>query len=1261
MGKIEELVPRAKELGMDALAITDHGAMYGVVEFYEAAQKHGIKPIVGCEVYVAPQGRFQRGQGGPKVRPYHLVLLAKDATGYQNLIQLSTKAYLEGFYYKPRVDKELLRQHSAGLIALSACSSGEIPVLIQNGRMDEARDAIRWYQETFGPRNFYLELQRHTGGSPRPMDAMPLSHADQPSVPHSVRDGIDPQLEAINQALITLGRELNVGLVATNDVHYIQREDAAAHEVLLCIQTGTTMDDPNHMRMGGDDFYLKSEQEMATLFADIPEALENTKCIVAECALELKNEGFHLPYFEVPEGHTAQSYLASLCEEGMRRRYPLITADLRTRLEHELRIIHEMDFDVYFLIVWDLVRFAQSQDIWWNVRGSAAGSIVAYSLGLTTLEPLRHGLIFERFLNPGRVNMPDIDLDFPDDRRNEVIEYVIGKYGSDRVAQIITFARMAARASLRDVGRALGLPLGEVDRLAKLVPFGPKVKLQDALETSQELQSAYEQDDYIRDLIDKARRLEGVARNVSTHAAGVVIADKSLNEYLPLQRIPRGEEIVTQYAMGVLEQIGLLKIDLLGLSTLTIMRRATDLINERHGTAFRLDNIPTDDPAVYELLSTGNVTGLFQVEGSGMRRVLQDLQPSGFDDVVALLSLYRPGPMQFIDSFVARKYGREKVEHIHPSLEPILRDTYGIIVYQEQIIRIATDIAGYSSAEADLMRRAVGKKKEKELKEQRDKFVDGAVARGMPRDKAEEIFSAIEYFANYGFNKAHSAAYAVITCQTAYLKAYYPVEYMTALLSVERHRPEKVSVLVAECRRHGIPILPPAVNCSQLDFTIENLSRTERGTEDQPRTDGDARTPAHSPNGGRKLLTGEHQSVGSASPDTGRDSAIRFGLGAIKNLGEGAVQLILQARGQLGPFTGIGDFCRRVDLGQVNKRGLECLIKAGTLDALGERPKLLAMIDRMMKLSTLYHQASAVGQLAFDALAPSASDDSGLLADQFFVPPVSQKDVLAWEKELLGTYVSDHPLQRLLSAWDGQQTRLCTPLDQIDDGLKGHKVVIAGMVTRSRLTMTRKNEEMAFVELEDLSGSIDVVVFPRTFSSSKELLVEDQLLVIEGRIDVREGKVQVIADSVQDYALADIGLAAGDGQSLAAGDGQSLAAGDGQSPATGGGHHPAAGGGHSPAAGGGVGKAITSPRVRLLEINLHCSGDRDHDVQLMKKVYQMLEQRPGPDRFLFNIISDKGRVQLDFPNATTHFEPGLESVLRTALGDDALYVQWTEA
>jgi len=1147
MCKIEDLVGRAKELDMEALAITDHGTMYGVMEFYQAAKKHGIKPIIGCEVYLALQDRFKRASR-THARPFHLVLLARDKTGYKNLIQLTTKAHLEGFYYKPRVDKELLQEHSAGLTALSACSSGEIPRLIQSGRMDAARDAVRWYQNTFGARNFYLELQRHVA---------------------------QPELEAIDQALLALGRELGVDVVATNDVHYVHQEDAAAHEVLLCIQTGTTMDNPNRMRMGGDDFYLKSGQEMATLFADFPEALKNTERIAASCRLELENEGFHLPPFEVPKGYTAQTYLAHLCKEGMQRRYSLITPELDARLNHELKIIHEMGFDVYFLIVWDLVRYAQSEDIWWNVRGSAAGSIVAYSLGLTNLEPLSHGLIFERFLNPGRITMPDIDLDFPDDRRAEMIEYVIHKYGSDRVAQIATFGTMAARASIRDVGRALGLPYGEVDRLAKLVPRGPKVKLQDALESSQELRTIYEQDDYIRDLIDKARRLEGTSRHVSTHAAGVVIADKPLTEYVPVQRIPKGQDLITQYSMGVLEDIGLLKVDFLGLSTLTIMRRAVDLINARHDMALRLDTIPIDDPSIYELLSTGDVAGLFQVESAGMRRVLQNLQPSNFEDVVALLSLYRPGPMQFIDSFIARKHGQEKVELVHPSLEPMLRETYGIIVYQEQIIRIATDIAGYSSAEADLMRRAVGKKKEKELKKQRNKFVRGAVERGIPKDNAEEIFAAIEYFANYGFNKAHSAVYAVITCQTAYLKARYPVEYMTALLSVERHKPDRIAVLVAECRRLGIEVLPPDVNRSDIDFTIEALASEAQATD------------------------GRAQSY---------TSAIRFGLGAIKNVGEGPLQVILKARANDDPFAGVADFCRRVDLRQVNKRALECLIKAGALDTLCDRPRLLAIIDRMLGLSHLSHQARSVGQLTLDTLQPDISGDSELMSDQLPVPPISPNDMLAWEKELLGVYISEHPLQRMA------QSRLkdCTPLDQIDDSLKRRKVTIGGIVTRARTIITRKGDEMAFIEVEDLNGSIDVVIFPRTYKKYKELLAEDRLLVITGKVDVRNGVVQVIGDSVQDYALAD------------------------------------------------TSQDNAAARVRLLEINLHYSGNHDKDMHLLRKAYEIVEQHPGSDRFCFNIISDQGSVQLDFPNVTTHFDPELEKLLRETLGENALHVRGIE-
>ena len=1159
MCRVEEIVPRAKELGMEALAITDHGAMYGVLEFYKTAQRHGIKPILGCEVYLTLDGRFTRNPRAQS-QPCHLVLLARNETGYKNLIQLTTKAHLEGFYYKPRVDKDLLQQHSAGLTALSACGSGEVPRLILRGQMDAARNAARWYQETFGPGNYYFELQRHVAL---------------------------PEIETANQGLLALSKELGVGVVATNDTHYIHREDAAAQEVLLCIQTGTTMENPKRMRMGGDDFYLKSEQEMATLFADVPQALRNTEQVAAECTFELSNTGFHLPAFEVPAGHTAQTYLANLCEEGMRRRYPVITPELRARLDHELKIIHEMGFDVYFLIVWDLLYYAKTRDIWWNVRGSAAGSIVAYSLGLTNLEPTSSGLIFERFLNPGRVSMPDIDLDFPDDRRAEMIEYAIHKYGSDRVAQIITFGTLAARASIRDVGRALGMPPGEVDRLSKLVPVGPKVKLKDALETSAELRSAYEQDDHIRDLIDKALRLEGVSRHASTHAAGVVIADKPLTEYVPVQHMPKVEELITQYHMGVLEEIGLLKIDFLGLATLTIMRRAVDLVNARHGTSFRLENVPYDEPAVYQLLSTGNVSGLFQVESAGMRRVLQELQPSNFEDVVALLSLYRPGPMQFIGNYVARKHGQEQVDYIHPSLEPILRETYGIIVYQEQIIRIATDVAGYDSAEADIMRRAVGKKKEKDLREQKEKFVQGAMARGMPQDKAEEIFAAIEYFANYGFNKAHSASYAVITCQTAYLKAHFPVEYMTALLCVEHHNPEKVGALVAECRRLGIPVLAPDMNRSGIDFTIEDL---------QPQT--------HPSQAGTQAQSAPLQ-IGT-QPQRG---AIRFGLGAIKNVGEGALQLFMRARAEGGPFAGLADLCRRVDLRQVNKRVLECLIKAGALDAFAERPRLLSIMDRMLSLSGVQHQASAIGQMTFDVMQMNTSYDSELLSDQFPVPPIPQKELSAWEKELTGTYISEHPLKRLAANAPADHI----PIDQLDESLKGRKVTVGGMVKHIRLTTTRKGEEMAFAEVEDLNGSVDVVFFPKTYKQGKELLTEDRLIVLQGKVDLRDNGIQIIADALQDYALAD------------------------------------------------AGQTNRPPQVRLLEVNLHCSGNHETDTHLLNQVYELLQRYPGSDRFCFNIIESHGRVQLEFPNVTTRLSQELESQLEATLGQNALYVRWVEA
>ncbi len=1154
LGRVGDLIARAKELGMPALALTDHGAMYGAIEFYQTAKRQGIKPIIGIEMYIAPRSMKQRDPKKDR-SPHHIILLAKDEAGYHNLLQIATAGELEGFYYKPRVDKRFLAQHAEGLIALSGCGSGEIPRLILKGQLDKAREIAAWHRDIFGEGNFYLEIQRHEG---------------------------IPEFKQINEGLIAISKEMGIPLVATNDVHYVRPEEAKAQEILLCIQTNTTINDPKHMTMGDETFYLKSSEEMAALFSDLPEALENTFVIAEKCNLDLKTEGYHLPVFDVPEGYDAESYLRHLCQQGLKDRYAIITPEIEARLEHELRIIHQMGFDTYFLIVWDLVRHARDQGIWWNVRGSAAGSIVAYTLGITNLDPLRHGLIFERFLNPGRVTMPDIDLDFPDDRRDEMIHYAVEKYGQDMVAQIITFGTMGARAAIRDVGRALDIPLPEVDAVAKMVPFGPKVKIQDGLDKVPELRELYESKDYIRELIDTAKSLEGVARHASTHAAGVVIADVPLINYTPLHRPTGGEDgatVVTQYPMEALESIGLLKVDFLGLSTLTIMRKAVDLIRQNHGLQLDLNTIPTDDPIIFELLSSGEVTGIFQVESAGMRRVLTEMRPSCFEDIVAVLALYRPGPMQFIPNYIARKHGREEVTYIHPTLEPILKDTYGICVYQEQIIRIMTDVAGYSAADADLMRRAVGKKKEKELLKHRESFIEGAVKHsGIEPEKAREIFEAIEYFSNYGFNRAHAVSYAVITCQTAWLKAKYPLEYMTALLSVERNNTDKMTVLLAECHRMGIEILPPDVNKSGLDFTIETTA----------------------------------------------GNAIRFGLGAVKNVGEGAIEAILTAREQGGPFKNIEDFCQRVDLRQVNRRALECLIKVGALDAFGRRSQLLAIIDRMMALSQSTHQAREVGQLSMFDTSYGFSQAMGSSITLPGVPEVPRREMLAWEKELVGFYVSEHPLQQVAGFLDGVVTAFC---GEINEEMAGQKVIIAGMVSWVRPYMTKNGDLMAFVNLEDLRGNVEVIVFPKVYEKTRDLWQEEKILIVRGRVDTKGRGAKVICESVQDYLLMS---------------------------------RPVNEEVYQPSRP--FGEAEDKPfdraqgKRRHLHITIPRTGEQHQDSERLAKVHSLLQSYKGDDRFSFYLLSNGKRVQLDFPNATTGYCPALEKALIALLGPGSVKV-----
>ncbi len=1116
---IDELLEAALRMGMPALAITDHGVMYGAVEFYLKAREKGVKPIIGCEVYIAPR-RMQDKDPKLDKSQYHLVLLAMNKTGYQNLIKITTAAQLEGFYYKPRIDKEFLAAHSDGLIALTACGSGEIPRLILEGKLEEAYRVAGWFKEVFGPERFFLELQDHE----------------------------PPELKAINRELLVMSKKLGLPLVATNDVHYINPEDAPYQDILLCLQTGSIITDPNRMRMDGLTYYMRSPEEMASLFSDVPEAINNTLLIAEMCELDLGEKRFHIPDFPVPEGFTTDSYLEALAWEGLKKRYKTITPEIEARFRHELEVIKSLGFSGYFLIVQDIVRYAKERGILVGPgRGSAAASIISYALGITELDPLRYDLIFERFLNPGRVTMPDIDIDFQDDRRDEVIEYVVRKYGQDRVAQIITFGTMGAKAAIRDVGRALDMPPGEVDMVAKLVPPGAKVTIDYALEASPKLRRLYEESDYIRKLIDTARRLEGVARHASTHAAGVVVADAPLTTYVPLHRPTRGEEgngVVTQYPMEILEELGLLKIDLLGLSTLTLIKKTLDFIRERHGIELRPQDIPLDDPKIYQLLSSGEVTGVFQVESAGMRKALMKLQPSTIEDVIALLALYRPGPMHYIDLYVDRKYGRKPVEYRHPLLEPILKETYGIIIYQEQIIRIAMDLAGYSASEADLMRRAVGKKKEEELRAHRNRFVEGAIQRGVPPEVAHEIFNDIEFFADYGFNKAHSAAYAVLTCQTAYLKAHYPLEFMAALLTIERHNTDKLPILLTECRRMGIEVLPPDINRSSTGFTIEG-------------------------------------------------NGIRFGLEGVKNVGAASVEAILRARENGGPFKSIEDFCFRVDLREVGKRALESLIKVGAFDSFGERASLLAALDKMMAISAEAHKARGLGQLALS------------LPISIKLPrakPASLKEILQWEKELVGAYISEHPVSRILPLISNSITHY---LGEINEELDGQKVSVLGLVTSVREVVSSTGKPMAFAQIEDVQSSMEVVIRPQIWEKSAQLWEEGRILLVKGKVEVRDGKPSLVCESAQNHVT--------------------------------------------------IAKPVETPKH--LYITIKRTGDLEGDSKLLEEVYHILTRYRGKDKFTIYLESESQSVVLEFPEAWTNYCPELEEELLNLLGPGALTVQ----
>jgi DNA polymerase-3 subunit alpha len=1051
LSRTKGLAARAKELNMPAVAITDHGTMFAAIEFHDACKAVGVKPIIGVEAYLAPR-TMQDRDGKLDRSPYHLLLLAENETGYKNLLKISSIAQLEGFYQKPRVDKAVLEKLAAGVIATTGCLGAEIPQLLLQGKIKQARDLVDWYRQIFKDR-FYVELQEH---------------------------GI-PELRQINPELMRLAREFNLKRVATNDVHYIKQDDWFAQDVLLCVQTGATVNQSDRMRMDGRDYWFKSPDEMAAVWKDYPEALSTTLEIAERCNVDLSFQEYHLPNFPVPDGFTAESYLRAICEQGFHQRYPNASPEKIERLNYELGVIHKMGFDTYFLIVWDLTRHARTHGIWCNARGSAAGSMVAYCLGITNLDPLEHNLIFERFLNPDRISMPDIDLDFPDDAREEMIRYTVQKYGKDNVAQIITFGKMLAKAAIRDVGRAMDYPLTEVDRVAKLIPVGPGKTIDGTLEEVKEFRELYENSEYLRKLIDNAKLLEGVARNASTHAAGVVVTDKPVIEYTPLHRPTRGDESgtpVTQYPMGDLEHIGLLKIDFLGLAHLTIVREACRLIGERHGIEYNLSNIPVEDPKAFELLARGDVVGVFQVEGGGMKRVLTQMRPSKFDHLVATIALYRPGPMDYIPDYIARLHGEQKIEYRHPALEPILSDTYGIMVYQEQIMRIARDCCGYTGGEADTLRKAVGKKNKEAILKQREKFIAGAAQAGIiPADTAAQIFDDIEFFARYGFNKSHAAVYAVLTGQTAFLKAHYPLEYMTALLCTDIGNTDKVAMFVADARHQGIQILPPDVRYSDMKFTIEDSVH-----------------------------------------------GIRFGLLGVKNVGAGPLQAILNGRRvtvespdgttreEDKPFESLDDFCTRVDLKQVNRRVLESLIKAGAFDAFGHRAQLLEAIDRMLSVSSAHHSASAAGQMSLFGGA-LAVDTFGDLPQ---APTVDHKTQLEWEKELMGVYFSPHPLLKLAEAG---KKHVGAFVGEITPESDGQPVTIGGIIKSVRQITTKKGDAMAFLQVEDPQGAIEVVAFPRTFNDCRDVIHEDALVLVRGKVQVRDEKIAILADLIWNYPL----------------------------------------------------------------------------------------------------------------------------------------------
>ena len=1227
--RIKQLVARAKELGMPALGITDHGVMFGVLDFYRACTDAGITPVVGMEAYLAPRGMTDRDSRHDR-EAHHMLLLAKNMRGYQNLLAIASAAQLDGFYYRPRIDKEFLAAHAAGLIATSGCLAAEIPRLANKGDFESARQQIGWYQDVFGSDNFFLELQGHD----------------------------IPDLHELNRWLCEYRSSGHsaVQLVASNDVHYVDKGDADAHDTLLCIQTSSLKSDQNRMRMlPASSYYLKSAQEMRADFADLPpklidEAFANSLRIAQMTDIDLAPKGYHLPTFPVPAGFDETSYLHHLTTIGMAWRFG---DDWRSepvfqeRIDRELSIIHSMGFDSYFLIVWDLCEFARHVDIWWNVRGSGAASLVAYSLGITNIDPIQNGLLFERFLNPGRVSMPDIDLDYPDDRRGEMIAYTAMKYGEDKVAAIITFGTMGAKAAVRDVGRALDVDLGLINRAAALIPQEARQKkIREYVDASPELTALYRDEPQLQRVIDTAIELQGMTRHASTHAAGVIVADRPLVELVPLHRItgkdPSGGALkaVTQFPMETAESIGLLKVDFLGLSTLTIMRKACELIARHCGIPYSIDNIPYrhDDATAeqrarldvaFEMLGRGETVGVFQVESGGMQQMLRGMRPRVFENIVAAIALYRPGPMDYIPAYCRRMHGDEEVIPLHPRLEPILRETYGICVYQEQIMQIAGELFGYELGEADLMRRAVSKKKPEDLNKHKAIFIERGPQNGIPADAAAAIFDMIAEFANYGFNKPHAADYAVMTVQTAYLKCHYPHEYMTAILSVQRDDLGKVSTVLEECRRLHIPILPPDINSSQLEFDIES---------------GDA---------GKR--------------------AIRFGLAAVKNASALTTRDMICQRGEQ-PYKNLTDFCQRVDLRNIGKRSLESLIKVGAMDVFGTRASLLGGLDGIISASGKHHHDLEVGQIQMFGEATNSPDNFAEIQPIDEVPP---RDRLKWEKELLGFYLTGRPADRHRAQLEKQNLQSIAELKS-PSLKKPERVRVAGEITALRKLTTRNGDPMAVLSLEDWhdsAGIIDVVLFPDAYNKAVETyasisqtaaegareLAAGEIVLVSGRYDDSRGEAQIIADQLR----LDFSAASAESSPMPYDQPPDWAQDDRPPPPeafldptppsepT-----PAPAPKDEPAWANGASDLRLPDHhderpkkpPRTIAITLAATADIDKDRRKLERIHRCCVEFPGQDHFQIIIVRDDHHIALRFPDHTTHICDELRNALLAIVG-----------